>query len=106
MKVLDRLSSVRTAQLQMRQLRHDVTTPAAALLARGRGHPLTTVAAAAGVGFAVGSLGVRPLRVPGIAALLGGGLTDVVARGMHWIVAAAAVVDPAAAAVDPDSETA
>ena len=48
MSMFDRVAKVRAAQLRMRTARHALTTPAAALLVRGRAHPLTTVGAAAG----------------------------------------------------------
>jgi hypothetical protein len=83
MRVLDQLTSV--AQLRMSAARQELSTPAAALLARGLHHPLTTVGAAAGAGFVLGSLNVHPLRVPGLGPLLGGGLAEAVAFGTRLI---------------------
>lgn len=85
MKVLDRLARVRVAQLRMSTARQELSTPAAALLARSHRHPLTTVGVAAGAGFALGSLDVHPLRVPGLGPLLSGGLADAVAFGTRLI---------------------
>ena len=85
MKVLDQLTKVRMAQLRMSAARQELSTPAAALLARGHQHPLTTVGVAAGAGFVLGSLNVHPLRVPGLGPLLSGGLADAVAFGTRLI---------------------
>lgn len=85
MNVFDQLARVRVAQLRMSAARQDLSTPAAALLTRGRQHPLTTVGVAAGAGFALGSLNVHPLRVPGLGSLFGGGLAEVVAHGTRLL---------------------
>jgi len=85
MKVLDQLTKVRVAQLRVSAARLELSTPAAALLARGHQHPLTTVGAAAGAGFVLGTLNVHPLRVPGLGPLLGGGLAEAVAFGTRLI---------------------
>ena len=85
MSVFDQFAKVQAAQLRMSAARHELTTPAAALLARGHAHPLTTVGVAAGAGFVLGSLNVHPLRVPGVGPLLSGGLADAVAFGTRMI---------------------
>ena len=85
MKVFDQLTKVRAAQLRMSVARQALSTPAAALLARGHQHPLTTVGAAAGAGFVLGSLNVHPMRVPGVTPLLSGGLAEAVAFGTRLI---------------------
>ena len=85
MSVFDQFAKVQAAQLRMSAARHELTTPAAALLARGHAHPLTTVGVAAGAGFVLGSLNVHPLRVPGVGPLLSGGLADAVAFGARMI---------------------
>jgi len=105
MKLTKQLAEVRAAQARMALARHDVGEPVAALLARGRAWPLATVGVAAGAGFALGSLDVHPLRVPGLTSLVGGGLADVLAQSAHLLaavgVAAHAAADtPAAAAAD------
>ncbi|EIM03178.1 hypothetical protein LRK24_00270 [Rhodanobacter denitrificans] len=102
MSMFDRVAKVRAAQLRMRTARHALTTPAAALLVRGRAHPLTTVGAAAGAGFVLGSLGVHPLRVPGLGPLLGGGLAEVVAHGVRLVAELGAMAPGAAAAADAE----
>jgi hypothetical protein len=83
--VFDQFAKVQAAQLRMSAARQELSTPAAALLARGHAYPLTTVGAAAGAGFVLGSLNVHPLRVPGMGALLSGGLADAVAFGTRLI---------------------
>ncbi|OOG62428.1 hypothetical protein B0E46_12310 [Rhodanobacter sp. B04] len=85
MSVFDQVARVREAQLRMGAARQDLSTPAAALLMRGHRHPLTTVGVAAAAGFALGSLDVHPLRVPGLGSLLGGGLAEAVAYGTRLI---------------------
>jgi hypothetical protein len=83
--VFDQFAKVQAAQLRMSAARQALSTPAAALLARGHAYPLTTVGAAAGAGFVLGSLNVHPLRVPGMGPLLSGGLADAVAFGTRLI---------------------
>lgn len=85
MNVFDQFAKVQAAQLRMSAARQELSTPAAALLARGHAHPLTTVGVAAGAGFVLGSLNVHPLRVPGVGPLLSGGLADAVAFGTRLI---------------------
>ena len=85
MSVFDQLAKVQAAQLRMSAARQQLSTPAAALLARGYAYPLTTVGVAAGVGLVLGSLNVHPLRVPGVGPLLSGGLADAVAFGMRLV---------------------
>ena len=98
MSMFDRVAKVQAAQLRMRTARHALTTPAAALLVRGRAHPLTMVGAAAGAGFVLGSLGVHPLRVPGLGPLLGGGVVEMAAHGVRLITELGAIPRAAAAA--------
>jgi hypothetical protein len=102
MKVLKQLAEVRLAQARMERARHEVGEPAAVLLARGREYPLATVGVAAGAGFALGSLDLHPLRVPGLASLVGGGLVEVLAQGSHLLaeMAVAGVAAHAAATAD------
>lgn len=102
MSMFDRVAKVQAAQLRMRTARHALTTPAAALLVRGRAHPLTMVGSAAGAGFVLGSLGVHPLRVPGLGPLLGGGVAEVVAHGVR-LIAELGALPRAAAAADAES---
>lgn len=63
--------------------------PAAALLARGRDNPLTSVSLAAGIGVALGAADVHPLRVPGVRALLSGGVAELVTKGVRLFTTAA-----------------
>ena len=85
MKIFARVAKVRAAQTRMIAARRELSTPAAALLARSRRHPLTTVGTAAGAGFVLGTLNVHPLRVPGLGPLLGGGLAEAVSFGTRLI---------------------
>lgn len=85
MTIFRRVARVRVAQAQARLALQDLKTPAATLLTRSREHPLTTVSMAAGAGFTLGSLNVHPLRVPGLGALLGGGVAEAVAFGTRLI---------------------
>lgn len=106
MSLFEQTAKVQAARLRMSAARHALTTPAAALLVRGRKHPLTTVGAAASAGFVLGSLGVHPLRVPGLGALLGGGLAEVVAHAVRLVAELGAMTPGAAAAGAEDSEPA
>ncbi|MGP1667804.1 MAG: hypothetical protein ACTS5I_18280 [Rhodanobacter sp.] len=101
MSFFKQIDRVRSAQLRMREARHAVSVPAASLLARSHAHPLTTVGAATGAGFVLGSLNVHPLRVPGMGALLSGGLAEALAFGTR-IVAELGTAGLAAAVVDDD----
>jgi len=83
--VFDQFAKVQAAQLRMSAARQELSTPAAALVARGHAYPLSTVGVAAGAGFVLGSLNVHPLRVPGVGPLLSGGLADAVAFGTRMI---------------------
>lgn len=85
MNVWDKLARVQAAQLRTTAARQTLRPPVNALLARGRTYPLTTMGAAAGAGFVLGSLKVHPLRVPGVGPLLSGGLADAVAFGARLI---------------------
>ncbi len=83
MNILRQLAVVRVAQQRVAAARGEWAGAANALLARSRVHPLTTVGVAAGAGVVLGGLNVRPLRVPGLGALLSGGLADTVAFAMR-----------------------
>ncbi|HUA81644.1 MAG TPA: hypothetical protein VL997_14795 [Dyella sp.] len=85
MSLFKNLRNVREAHERVAAYRNDLAMPAAALLERGYRHPLTTVGAAAGAGFALGTLGVGPARVPGLISLVSTGLADVVAHGARLI---------------------
>jgi hypothetical protein len=85
MKIFRDLARVRLAQATVVVARHEMSVPADALLARGRRYPLTTVGAAAGAGLIMGSLNAHPLRVPGVGALLGGGVAEAAAFGARWL---------------------
>jgi hypothetical protein len=103
MSLLKQNARVQAARVHVRAARHELSTPAAALLARGREHPLATVGAAAGAGFVLGSLNVPPLRVPGLVSLLGGGLAEAVAYGTRLLAEVGAMGLGAAAAGGSDA---
>lgn len=85
MSIFRQAANVRMAKLRAQAARHAVGKPTSALLARERKYPLTTLGGAAGAGFVLGTLNVHPLRVPGLSALLGGGLAEVLAYGTKLI---------------------
>jgi hypothetical protein len=85
MGLFKQLEKVRKARERVAVHRDEVATPAAALLARGHRHPLTTMGAAAGAGFMLGTMGVGALRVPGMASMISTGIADIVAHGTRLI---------------------
>jgi hypothetical protein len=85
MKIFRRHRRMREAQARMRAARAELAVPSAALLARGHKYPLGTVGAAVGAGFVMGQLDMHPLRVPGLGALLSGGLAEVVAHATRLL---------------------
>ncbi len=105
MSAFKQLTRVRMAQARMAQARQHVGEPAGALLARAHERPLAAVGIAAGAGFALGSLDLHPLRVPGVTSLLSGGLAGAVAHGSQWLAELAAL-GFAAHAADADSAAA
>lgn len=99
MSLFNQMARVQAAQRRVRAARHALAPPAAALLGRGRGHPLTMVGTAVGAGFVLGSLNVHPLRVPGLGSLLGDRLAEAAAHAVRMVAELAAVaVAPVAAA--------
>ncbi len=85
MSLSGQLARVRAAQQRLEQAREEVTVPAAALLARGYRHPLSSVGVAAGAGFLLARLDVHPLRVPAVQSLLGSGVAELVAQGAQLL---------------------
>jgi hypothetical protein len=85
MNLFAQLAKVRAARSEMALARLEMSVPAAALFERGKENPLTTVGAAAGAGFVLGTLNVHPLRVPGMSSLLGGGLAEIMSHGTQLI---------------------
>lgn len=103
MSIFRKAANVRAAKLRVRIARHAVLKPASALLAREREYPLTTVGGAAGAGFLLGMLNVHPLRVPGLSALLSGGVAEVVTHGTR-LIAELGVIGLRTAARDSSTE--
>ncbi|MBE1162057.1 hypothetical protein [Dyella acidiphila] len=85
MSLFKQLEKVRQARERVDTHRTALATPTAALLARGQRHPLAMVGTAAGAGFALGSLGVGALRVPGMASMITTGIADIVAHGTRLL---------------------
>lgn len=85
MSLFKQLKKVEKARLRVAMHRNELAGPAASLLVRGYRHPLTTMGAAAGAGFVLGSMGVGAVRVPGLTSLLSGGIAEIVAQGTRLI---------------------
>ncbi len=98
MSLFKQMARVQAARQRVQAARHTLAPPAAALLGRGREHPLTMVGTAAGAGFVLGSLDVPALRVPGLGSLLGDRLAEVAAHAVRLVAELAAVAPVAAAA--------
>lgn len=77
-----RRADVRAAQARVARARADFAAPVSALLQRARAHPLLCVGAAAGGGFVMGRLALRPWRVPGVFALLSGEAVGLTAKAI------------------------
>ncbi|MEO7066051.1 MAG: hypothetical protein ABI114_04030 [Rhodanobacter sp.] len=86
MKLFAEVTEVKLAQARVRVAREQLGRPVTAIFERSDRHPLSTVGIAAGVGFALGSLNLHPLRTPGVGPLLGGGLADAAAFATRWLV--------------------
>jgi hypothetical protein len=85
MSLFKQLDKVEKARRRVAKHRRELAAPAASLLLRGYRHPLTTVGAAVGAGFVLGSVGVGAMRVPGLSSLLSGGIAEIVAQGTRLI---------------------
>ena len=85
MNVFHRMAAVRRARARAELARAQWHTATNGLLLRGREHPVAMLGTAAGVGLLMGRCNVRPWRVPGLGALLGGGLAEGVAFAMRLI---------------------
>lgn len=100
MSLFKQLKRVDRARQRVAHHREEMAVPAAALLERGYRHPLTTVGAAAGAGFVLGSLGVGPLRVPGLMTTISAGLAEIVAYGTRLIAEMGVMADGDAGGAD------
>ncbi|BFI97461.1 MAG: hypothetical protein RSP_29710 [Rhodanobacter sp.] len=97
MSLFKQIDMVRAAEARVAAHRAELAAPASALLARGQRHPLLMLGAAGGAGFVLGSLAASPLRVPGLGALLRGGLASAVAQGVRLFAELGAAADDASA---------
>ncbi len=102
MSLLKQIGKVRVAQARVAAHRAELAVPAAALLVRGQQHPLLVLGAAGGAGFVLGSLDASPLRIPGLGALLRGGVADLVAQGVRLFAELGAELGESTAA-DPSA---
>lgn len=103
MSLIKQVQAVQAAKERAQQARHELTTPAQALLLRGERYPLTTMGIAAGAGFVLGKLNVHPLRVPGLGALLSGTAAEVVGQAMNLVAEFSQHADGFAAGGTPDT---
>ena len=85
MSIFSSAAKVTAAATLAREARQSVGVPAAALMNRGRQYPLTMVGSAAGAGLVLGTLNIHPLRVPGMGALVSGGLSEAMSFGTKLI---------------------
>ena len=76
MNVFHRMAAVRKAHARAESARLQWHTATNGLLSRGRARPLTVLGVAAGAGLLMGRCNVRLWRIPGLGALLGGGLAE------------------------------
>lgn len=94
MGVFKQLARVKQARQRVARRHGEMIAPAAALLDRGRRHPLTVLGAAAGAGLLLGRLGVGPLRVPGLITTVSAGLAEVVAYGTRLVAGLSMAENP------------
>jgi hypothetical protein len=82
MTIWRRWTEVRLAQARVARARSVLAAPASTLLHRARHRPLLWVGIAAGSGYLMGRLALRPWRIPGVLALLGGEALDLSTKVM------------------------
>ncbi|MEO8746198.1 MAG: hypothetical protein ABI379_00850 [Rhodanobacter sp.] len=85
MNIFQRMAALRRARARAGSARAQWHTATSGLLSHGRAHPVAMLGAAAGVGLLMGRCNVRIWRVPGLGALLGGGLAEGVALATRLI---------------------
>ncbi len=85
MSLFGQRARVNEASLRVSAARIEMLAPTDALLARAERRPLTSVGIFAGAGFVLGQLNVHPLRIPGVGAMVGGSLVEMVSRGVHML---------------------
>lgn len=83
MRLWQHIGAVRAARAQAQTRRAALAAPAAALLARGRRHPLVALGVIGGVGLLLGGLDLRLPRMAGWRGLLGGGLAEALAQAIR-----------------------
>lgn len=100
MKLFRRMAAVRAARVDAESARRRWHTAAGSLVTRARAHPVAVLGVAAGLGLVMGRWNLRPWRIPGLGALLGGGVAEGVALAARLVdgfgVAARTAADDAA----------
>jgi len=84
-KVFRRMAAVRAARTDAESARRRWHTAADSLVSRARAHPVAMLGIAAGLGLVMGHGNMRPWRMPGVGALLGGGVAEGVAIAARLI---------------------
>lgn len=85
MKLFRRIAAVRAARAHAESARRRWHTAAGSLVSRACAHPVAMLGAAAGLGLVMGRWNLRPWRIPGVGALLGGGVAEGVALAARLI---------------------
>lgn len=85
MKVFRRLAAVRAARKDAETARWRWHTAADSVVSRACAHPVAMLGIAAGLGLVMGRWNLRPWRIPGVGALLGGGVAEGVALAARLI---------------------
>lgn len=79
------MAAVRAARADAESARWRWHTAADSLVSHAREHPVAMLGIAAGLGLVMGRRNLRPWRIPGLGALLGGGVAEGVALAARLI---------------------
>lgn len=85
MKVFRRMTAVRVAHADAESARRRWHTAVGSLVSRVRAHVVLMLGIAAGIGLVMGRWRLRPWRIPGLGALLGGSVAEGVAIAARLI---------------------